>query len=320
MSSLTKKLFISVLTLIVTVGAFAATTFAWFTLGNQAQVGRIDANVQSAEGLDISLDGSNWKSNISSAEINSFLFTGAPDFTFRALTSKDGKSILSPNDVKVDASTSPALDEDYLTEGFIYFELHFRSNQAGVVKLSNLALTSNPGTFNADQTFLAINNSGSYTVTSYDPEAEDHSGTQVITSVLDAIRVSFEYGANVTVYESAASTTNTLTNATNAPTFAGAHSYFVEKGNALLGISKVTNPSDYESLLTTELGNIELPSTSQTFPTGGANALSVLTLASGVSQSIKVRVWVEGWDAQAYNAIFESQLGLALTFDFTPNA
>ena len=36
MSTLSKKLFISVLTLILTVGAFTATTFAWFTLGNSS--------------------------------------------------------------------------------------------------------------------------------------------------------------------------------------------------------------------------------------------------------------------------------------------
>ena len=50
--------------------ALTSVSYAWFTMGNTAEVGNIDVNVQAADGMQVSVDAENWKSVISLAELN----------------------------------------------------------------------------------------------------------------------------------------------------------------------------------------------------------------------------------------------------------
>jgi hypothetical protein len=114
MSTLSKKLFISVLTLIITAGAFAATTFAWFTLGDEVTVSNIQGTVVAGEGLEIRLGTTGeWKSFISQSDIATYLASsgGTWEFDkFGAVTSIDGQSFtkLSVTDNEAGTMTFPA--------------------------------------------------------------------------------------------------------------------------------------------------------------------------------------------------------------------
>ncbi|MFA7377032.1 MAG: hypothetical protein WCZ13_05950, partial [Acholeplasmataceae bacterium] len=59
-----KKILLSVIAVVVTVAALGTSTFAWFTLSNRASVGTFEAEVTAGEGIEISLDGVNWYTDI----------------------------------------------------------------------------------------------------------------------------------------------------------------------------------------------------------------------------------------------------------------
>ena len=61
--SLVKKALLpAIVAVLCSVIALTSVSYAWFTLGSTASVSDIDVNVTAAEGLQISADGTNWKS------------------------------------------------------------------------------------------------------------------------------------------------------------------------------------------------------------------------------------------------------------------
>ena len=53
--NLTKKLFLSVLTLAFAVISLGASTYAWFTMSKNAQINAFEAEVQAGEGIEIAV-------------------------------------------------------------------------------------------------------------------------------------------------------------------------------------------------------------------------------------------------------------------------
>ena len=53
MKKTTKRMIISVLTLVLTVAALGTTTFAWFSLSTTSQISNISGQVTGGEGLEI---------------------------------------------------------------------------------------------------------------------------------------------------------------------------------------------------------------------------------------------------------------------------
>lgn len=69
MNKLLKKVFLSTITLLLTITTFASTTFAWLTMNSEAWVEGMDFQATGGEGFLISVDGNNFKSSLSNAEI-----------------------------------------------------------------------------------------------------------------------------------------------------------------------------------------------------------------------------------------------------------
>lgn len=68
--NLTKKALVPAIAMAVaSVIALSGVTYAWFTTGNTATVGTLDVNVQTANGIQVSLDASSWRSAISGDDI-----------------------------------------------------------------------------------------------------------------------------------------------------------------------------------------------------------------------------------------------------------
>jgi hypothetical protein len=86
-----KKLLLSVIAVIVTVAALGTSTFAWFTLSNRASVGQFNAQVSSGEGIEVSLNQTNWYTDIPTTVIEDFIST--TDFNkFTDVTTLDGST------------------------------------------------------------------------------------------------------------------------------------------------------------------------------------------------------------------------------------
>lgn len=71
-----KALFPAVAMAVASVIALSGVTYAWFTTGNTAQVTGMDVNVQTANGIQVSLDAEAWRSNITAGDIQEAIANG----------------------------------------------------------------------------------------------------------------------------------------------------------------------------------------------------------------------------------------------------
>ena len=68
--NLRKKALVPALAMVLAaVIALSGVTYAWFTVGNTANINNLNVNVKTADGIQISLDGKSWKSTITTKEI-----------------------------------------------------------------------------------------------------------------------------------------------------------------------------------------------------------------------------------------------------------
>lgn len=303
MSTLSKKLFISVLTLIVTVGAFAATTFAWFTIGTTAQVQTFGAQVQGSTGLEMSFeDSGQWVSTLTTGQLNAYLFdTGytyvnsvgddvtilpklGSAFLLKPVTSANGKDI-------TDITESPLANP--VTGGYIEFRLNLRSATGGEVQLTSLSLTGTSYDWKSDANFVL----GNGTSVTAGATLEDRTAA-------DAMRVSIQEtagtGSNLFVYENQGIGSNTVLSNDTIDLTLGAHDYFTVKN----GVAPVL-PTGYVAAETeTEVNNNQVA----VFPASAE--------ADGYFHAqITIRIWIEGWDYEAYNILFNRPIAVSFNLN-----
>lgn len=313
MSKLSKKLFLSVITLVFTVMAMVATTYAWFTIGDTATVGNVEGSVQGSEGLEIQFDGDasgEWYSNISKSKMDDFLGDAAE--ALKAISSPNGKNFYLVNEITYDGA-----DIDFATDGgsgaanthYVEFKLNFRTKaenkQVDLTKLDIINVADTTWAVDKGHN-LARGGASSSTLTS---------------SAAYAVRVALEAGSNVNVYELADDADLTTDGINNTKGFQvnGAHDYYIKKGNTLLGFDEsnyLTNDNLKKALEALETEGYE------TIDSGvlvGVNRLNIelddTADANGYyNGSVTVRIWIEGFDADAYNAIYEGKFAVNLEF------
>ena len=145
--NLRKKALIPALAMaLASIIALSGVTYAWFTTGNSATVGTLDVNVQTANGIQISLDASTWKSNITSTDIINAVnnsqnvniqFPQSSDGIVPVSTAgyvENGKMKMFKGELKNGALTSTEEIESTSLEGnFIAFDLYFKASGADQV-------------------------------------------------------------------------------------------------------------------------------------------------------------------------------------------
>ena len=341
MRKLTQKLVLSVVTMALVVVALGTSTFAWFTLQNAASVKAFEAQVTSGEGIEVSLGtwtGSSatitstsvWYTVLPNSAIVARLIemyggTGdplVPNFKFTDLTSSTGAIILTKGN-----TTAP-------TSGYISLDIFFRSAVAKDIRVTKVSITGDDKSWVADvPSFIASNGK------TYGTGAGHHHSMTV--AAWTAARVSivginsfgtngtttvFEREAYLPVEENIETTTIYNSNVVHAYSATdpngganGGANYYYAKGNT---------------------GNIALPETMPTTvkvsavgsfdtndaATGGDSQVVVRTSTASIDDitqvytygGIKVRVWIEGFDADSFDAIFSTTLSIELAFDAVP--
>ncbi|MDY0143330.1 MAG: hypothetical protein RBR97_15695 [Bacteroidales bacterium] len=379
MSKLSKKLILSVLTLVLTVVALGATTFAWFTLGNEATVGQVSGTITAGEGLEIRIaqgqqgyvDGTtvtnitgfeSWYTNLPSSKLIDFLKIKYHEnhnrIDLKGLTTENGVTLFGMNTSDPAAGNSGA---------YIEYALEVRSQTPGYLYVSSATLEGGTISWVADTNYVVVDGIGAVA-----------DQTTVVVSAADAARLSVQ-GNRSHVFafqnEAGASTTetnpglnnhtitvgNTITGKHNgenylAPSKFGAHDYFFMKsggllvaplneaftlvGGALVAIADTSNVKLVDTYIPlNELArnadtehakaiaelkhayvpasvgatHIEDPSNSGQFIEAGENTPTHKLDTEGYAYAtITVRIWIEGWDNEAYNAIFTAPLFASL--------
>jgi len=295
MNKLMRKLSISILAVVFAVVAMGATTFAWFTLTNTAKLDQFTVEVTTEEGVELSMDQTNWSSVITPTQFTAGLLAQKvtkPALT--AVTTIDGTD--GSFKTLLDLTSAGVATFDDATAGVDYFEftIYIRTTtQNQPIYLSN-ANTDIEGTainWTADKGFtpstgVAVNAGGSLTV---NPE--------------DAVRMAVE-GTAIHVFELPGGGTNT--SGQGFSWTKGALNYYASKK----GYANPTDPdgdaSDHATTATVRpLGTAYTTAVAQT---GSVAASGYYTT------SVTVRIWLDGWDQECYNAIFGGVLNVKIGF------
>jgi hypothetical protein len=89
--NLRKKALLPALSMaLASVIALSGVTYAWFTTGNTAKVESLDVNVQTANGIQISLDAASWRSVISATDIKEAV-SNATSYSNRVIQFPEGE-------------------------------------------------------------------------------------------------------------------------------------------------------------------------------------------------------------------------------------
>lgn len=308
MSRMTRRLLLSIITVVLTIAALGSTTFAWFTITNIATVQPFQAQVISDEGIEIAIGTGDpltleWKTTLTVQDIYDYINAtyGANTFRFNHVTSPDGRTFYSLGTSGQGNTT---------TEGFLRLPLHFRSDSTPEINLTQLSLSGVASTFTTRVGFT--DSKGVYRAPN----------SALNVNPADAFRVSLTgtiSGVTTTVaYENPLSETNTVLgelvaadlrgtteDVQGVPTYIGvdgAQNYYY-RSNAILpgGIDAVTVVETVQSV-----GSIKILD---------LTAGSLLTADAEYYGSIYVNVWFEGWDAEGYNALLDSIIALSMRFE-----
>ena len=307
MNSITRKLVLSVLTVVLTVIALGTTTFAWFTLTNTSIIQPFEAQVVSDTGIEVAVGAVNadpltlsWQTTITTQDIYDYVELAYPaGFEFTHVTTVDGVNFVDMNGVGVG-------------EGYLEIPLHFRSDNEQQIQWEQVSLTSTAANYRTGVTFT-------------DSQGVERLANSLFpTNLQDAMKISVTgitdraLATSTTIgYENAAGGTNTYSGGLVNADLRGT-TEVVDLVTKYIGVNGAQN-FYYRTTDT-------LPTMSNSVTTFGTqtsldNEL-VLEMASGQEATadavyygyVMVRVWFEGWDAEAYNGLLGRIITISLQF------
>src|SRR5690554_4956776 len=291
MSKLSKKAILSVLTLVLTVVALGATTFAWFTLGTTATVDQFNVEVRGSEGLEISLDGDNWYTRLNSTTMNDYINGVFANGKLDAVTTNDSLTEFQ----KFNGMTGSTVNLTGATKNneYLEFDLQFRTkNDDQILQLTAMTLTSTGLPWTPDVPYKFENGND-------------------VSSTTTGLQVFPHYGARVSLNDKILQA-DLESNNLGFNLDRGAHNYLAVKN----GLTEIDGPSPLPTYVD---GATQIGSLSDTTNGGPKDILEMVTDVNGYFiETVTVRVWLEGWDANTYDAIFDGTLQIGFTFELVP--
>ncbi|NLG31793.1 MAG: hypothetical protein GX546_04410 [Acholeplasmataceae bacterium] len=330
MKKLTKKTLMAIFALVLAVVALGTTSYAWFTIGNTAKVDTFTLDVQGGEGLEVAYAKDGYvaselsyravltSSDIFAGLVQDYGITGSAPaddfkaaFKLAAVTSVDGKAF-----TRLIGSTQSTLDLESIADlhdkdnGVLQFNLRFRTKAAteagqesSTVKLiwDSYNLTSTGVQWAPEITF----NNGHETV---------NKGTTGTYKAENAARMSITDANNVSTVsvfekEGVVGENKKLSNGT-IDWSTGAHYYW----NQMTGLN-------LETKFNTGFGGGTDPYTAAATIHELGTGVEAATFGSKQGDGyryaeITIRVYIEGFDNEAYNAILGDTLQVAFGFKF----
>ncbi len=303
MSNFKKKALLpAIVMVLVSVIALSSATYAWFTVGNDAQLGELDVNVVAASGIQLSLDAATWKSSISTDDIKDVAIFPTDGYAINpvstnAKTNSNGRLDFYTGTINADGATltstlvpAPGEANGKLTPGtadYITFDLYVKVNSAAKLYLNaDSKVTSDTALGNiatrvafVDQGYVAIDaapgdaiklvNSGAKAVV-WEPNATTHAP--------EAIQLgrAFEGGASANTYKGLKAAADDVPNQPN-----GTHA----------ALETVTTTDDI----------------------GVKDSGLIAELEAGINK-ISISIWLEGQDGDCVNTISGGDISTFLKF------
>lgn len=322
-----RKILLAIIMILFTGIVLTASTYAWFTANQTVTVEQIDVNVAASNGLQISVDGLNWKPYISKAEIvgasttyggavnqvpNSMVpvsTIGGTDATTGFMKMFRGEILAGGVDVNyANILTAQQSVEQNTTESgdFIAFDLFFQLNEAKQIYLTSnsnvIAKGTSKGIENASRVAFILegntaNGSTKETIQGLkNPETpviwEPNYDTHTEAAVNNAINV---YGKSIT-------------------TTSGVVPYH--------GVSAPIASSDNQVLNSTNASFFAAVTPGITTTASGISAEKyekVFMLQPGITK-VRIYMWIEGQDVDCENDASGSDLSYNLQFSILSKA
>ena len=343
-----KRVFLLLLLLLITGFLLTTTTYAWFTSNKTVTVSDINVNVATSGGIQISVDGTSWKSIISNTDItdavktyaaatnqlpstlqpvstaaNSLLTGGyLPMWYGTVVSNAGGDYIITATDASTvtdNSKTSGATGTG--TNGyFVAFDLFFKLDADGVDNTSSkIYLTTSSDV--VAQTDTGIKNASRV---AFIIEGETDNGSDLATiQGLTASTVNnnvFVWEPNYDVHtptgvNNAADVYGITTKTTGGSllSYSGITAAIAADDNILLGDATATKHSD-------KFANI-VPTHSTTANWGTGTAFKELfTLNTNKITKVRIYFWVEGQDVDCENNASGGEITLKLQFSLLDKA
>jgi len=323
MTKLSRKLLLSIVTVALALVTLGATTFAWFTLSTRAEVEGFEVDVTSGAGIEISADGMNYSNYIKANDIYAAINRAGSSTVLDHVTSPNGISFktigFSESDGKVH------FDKD-ATSGWTEFKLWFRSPEEGVkvYMLDNTTVTSTGIDWVADAVFKLKSTDNSPTAvgaqyTLYGANAVRISTTENTVTPIEDSGFSYTNGTDAKVFELGYKDKGDQKLGQDIQTEYGSVAYYNTKNPT----NQITTTHIQKAILPTVYGYDNLPKLEDLNTSAITDAhvpVDTLTAASKISGTtlyygqITVRIWLEGWDPDMFNAIMADKIKIHLFF------
>lgn len=318
MTKLSRKLLLSVLTVAFALITLGATTFAWFTLSTKAEIEAFDVEVTSGAGIEISADGSNYSNYISAQQIYSAITSSNSSTILDHVTSKDGLSFTT-----IDYEGELSFNK-VANSGWAEFDLWFRSPEANVevYMLNNTNVTSTGVKWISDANFKLtatdLLDVGSQR-TLYGANAVRISTTENELTPYDE---GFQYsdGASANIFELGGATGDQRLDATIISDYGSVAYYNAKNPNAQI-TEDITDEVELPQVVlkTSNLPKLNELNTTTINPEDHTPVatLEVDNNYTGVKfyyGQITVRIWLEGWDPDMFNAIMADVISIHMYF------
>lgn len=317
------RLLILLLLLLGTGTMLVTSTYAWFTSNKNVSVSSIKVNIEAKGGIQISADGTNWKSIVKASDllaVKNSTYAGSTNQIPGALepvstagvVGEDGKFPMYYGTVVVSDSTTN--NGEYIltatketekagTDGkFIAFDLFFK-----VEKDTPIFLVSGSGATTEDTTDTGIKNASRIGFIYLGTAASDATVATIQALNNGAASNAYIWEPNYDVHTDAGVANardvygvTTTKEGGSALSYAGIKADITADKDILLGKATATDNADYFASVTPNYTTV------QNF----TNYVSIFPLSKGVSK-VRVYMWVEGQDVDCEN----SASGGSITFD-----
>jgi hypothetical protein len=291
MRKLTTKLLFAIISAAFALVALGTTTFAWFTLTNEAKISQFNAQITAGEGIEISLDDKTYYTTIPASEIQDKITE--LKVSLKDVTSTDGKSF------KYFRAESSIVYNNETIKPYIEFDLYVRSPEANAkIALNYYTFSSFDGgtsgtTWTADAKFISSFSEEENVIYVNAGEPGTYYAHAALRMSLTPVTGGSEGDAQV--YQ-APEEENVNKVIETEPIEQGMVSYY-----------KAKNGEDSIDISGVEIANALVePSKNPILQ------LSTTAQPDGYYYgTVVVRIWIEGWDPDCFNAILNSKINVS---------
>lgn len=319
-----RRMLILLIALFFTTVMFATTTYAWFTANKTVTVSTLEVNVEAQNGIQISADGTNWKSIVSDtdlAAVHSNTYTSSvnqipesmePVSTIGNIDSS-GKmemyyGVIGTNDDgDYILTATKSTETNGATGKFIAFDLFFKVDAA-----TDIYLTTNSGVRTTDDTDTGIKNASriGFVILGNTAAGSSINTIQSLNAGTSANKYIWE--PNYDVHTAAAvahardtyNITTTETGATQIP-YAGVYAPIDSDDDVIVQTNDGydTYTSDYDDFF-------DDVTISYSTIAGFSAKQQIFSLQAGITK-VRIYMWIEGQDVDCEN----SASGGTITYD-----